>query len=67
MKELTELQKKVIDEISAMDHYSMCRLWRYAPAGHPYFDKREPYAEIFRKRLFEHFGGFTASISKSFE
>jgi hypothetical protein len=48
-----------------MEHYEMCMLWRFAPSGHPYFDKTLPYAEIFKERLFKHFGGFTPEISKS--
>ena len=65
MEELTEDQKKEIEKINKMEHYEMCSLWRNAPSGHPYFDKTKPYADIFKKRLFEHFGGFTPEISKS--
>jgi hypothetical protein len=48
-----------------MNHFEMCYLWRHAPAGHLYFDKRLPYHEVFWERLFNHFGGFTPEISKS--
>ena len=65
MKKLSEKQKKEIAKINQMSHYDMCSLWRSAPAGHLYFDNREPYYEVFRKRLFEHFGGFTSEISKA--
>jgi hypothetical protein len=57
-------QEQEIEKINNMTHYQMCELWRFAPVGHPYFDRRLPYYEVFRKRLFEHFGGFTPEISK---
>ena len=53
-----------LDRINSMGHYDMCALWRHAPAGHPYFDSNGSYSEAFRKRLFDHFGGFTPEISK---
>lgn len=65
MDKLTKDQQAEIDKINSMDHESMCSLWRFAPAGHSYFDTTKPYHEIFRKRLFDHFGGFTPKISKS--
>jgi hypothetical protein len=55
----------VVQKINGMSHFEMCHLWRFAPAGHPYFDSSQPYAEVFRKRLFDHFGGFTPEISKA--
>ena len=61
---LTKEQKEEIKVINQMSHYDMCNLWRKAPAGHWYFDITEPYAEVFKKRLFDHFGGFTSEISK---
>ncbi len=54
----------IIAKINAMDHYEMCRLWRFGGPSH-YFDSTLPYAEIFKERLFTHFGGFTPQISKS--
>ena len=65
MEKLTKEQQKEIDKINSMDHESMCSLWRFAAIGHSYFDKTKPYYEVFRKRLFDHFGGFTPVISKS--
>ncbi|KKK97727.1 hypothetical protein LCGC14_2649840 [marine sediment metagenome] len=62
---LTKEQQKEIDKINSMDHESMCSLWRFAAIGHPYFDATKPYYEVFRKRLYDHFGGFTPEISKS--
>jgi len=61
----THEQQAIIDKINKMGHYEMCSLWRYAPIGHPYFDKRLPYYKIYHERLFKHFGGFTPEISKS--
>ncbi len=65
MKKLSEEQKKEIAKINQMSHYDMCSLWRTAPAGHQYLDSTLPYANIFKERLFNHFGGFTSEISKS--
>ncbi len=62
---LTPEQQRVIDQINAMSHFDMCKLWRHAPVGHAYLDSTTPYAEVFQKRLFEHFGGFTPEISKA--
>ena len=62
-----EINDKEISRISKMGHEEMCRLWRYAPSDHPYFNTKLPYYEIFQQRLFEHFGGFTPEISKSID
>lgn len=51
-------------EIDDMSHEDMCRLWRFAPAGHFYFDSTLPFVEYYKERLFKHFGGFTPKISK---
>ena len=64
-QELTEIEQQTIDKINNMSHYDMCELWRFASAGHLYFDNTLPYVKIFEKRLFKHFGGFTPEISKS--
>ena len=61
----TPEQQKTINAINQMGHYEMCSLWRFAPSGHPYFDKTLPYYKVFEERLFKHFGGFTPEISKS--
>ena len=61
---MTDKQRIEIDKINKMSHFEMCKLWRYAPAGHPYLDGTKPYFVIFEKRLFKHFGGFTPEISK---
>lgn len=48
--------------IDKMSHYEMCRSWRFAAVGNPYLQGEV--GDYFKKRLFEHFGGFTAEISK---
>ena len=63
--ELTTEQRETIEKIRAMSHFEMCQLWRFAPSGHPYFDSSQPFAEVFKERLFTHFGGFTPAISKA--
>ena len=61
---MIENEQKTIDEINQMDRFSMARLWRFAPSGHPFFDRSLPYYEVFEKR-FKELGGFSPSISKS--
>ncbi len=48
-------------QIDGMSQMEMASLWRYAPSGHPYFDKRLPLYEHFKER----FKGFTPEISKA--
>ncbi len=50
-------------KIDKMTHADMARLWRFAPACHPIFDKRNSLFEHFKKR-FDKFGGMTTKISK---
>jgi len=61
---MKENEQQTIDHINQMSQESMASLWRYAPAGHLYFDKSKPYFEVFDKR-FKELGGFTPSISKA--
>jgi len=63
-KEYTEEEKKVIKEINEMTQYQMASLWRFAPAGHPYFDSSKPFFKVFDKR-FRELGGMTPEISKN--
>lgn len=56
-----DMHKRRID---AMSHYEMAALWRFAPAGHPYFDRSLPLYEYFKAR-FDSLGGWTAKISKA--
>ena len=65
--EVTPEQQKEIDKINTMSHKEMCMMWRFAPAGHPYFQDNLPYFEVFKKRLFDHFEGFTPGISKEID
>jgi len=59
-KQYTEEEQRTIDQINQMGQEDMARLWRFAPAGHSYFDKRKPFYAIFEKK----FKGFTPGISK---
>jgi hypothetical protein len=54
---------KIEKEINSLTHEQMAHLWRFAPSGHKYFDKRLPFFEIFKKR-FDKLGGMTSEISK---
>ncbi|MBW8002648.1 MAG: hypothetical protein FVQ80_11605 [Planctomycetes bacterium] len=58
--ELTDGRKKTIDEMS---HHQLCSYWRFAKTGAPLI--MGECGDYFKKRLFEHFGGFTPEISKS--
>lgn len=52
-------------EIETLDHYTMCKYWRFAPAGTEiYFRNDLPTSKAFHKRLFIDFEGFTPEISK---
>jgi len=64
MSTMTEAQQAEIDKINNMTQIEMARLWRFAPSGHPYFDSRLPYYEVFAAR-FRELGGFTPGISKA--
>lgn len=55
-----EAEKKKIDNMSRED---MCRLWRFAPSGHPYFINDTELQKHFDER-FKELGGFSPSISK---
>ncbi len=55
---------RTVDRIHSLSREEMASLWRFAPAGHLYFDTTRPYYEIFRKR-FDELGGFSPAISKA--
>jgi len=55
--------KKHKEDIDGMTREGMARLWRYAPSGHPYFNRKFPLWEHFDKR-FKELGGFSPEISK---
>lgn len=61
--EITQEQQAEFDKINAMSREDMCRLWRNAKSGHPYFDSAKPYYAVFKAR-FDQLGGFNAVISK---
>lgn len=52
------------NEIDNLTHLEMCRAWRFGRKKE-WSDSRFESAEYFKKRLFNHFGGFTPSISKA--
>lgn len=58
-----EIKQQEFDRINAMSREEMCRLWRNAPAGHPYLNSTMPYYNVFKKR-FDELGGFNSTISK---
>ena len=51
-------------KIDAMSHIEMCRLVRFAPSGHPVFDRTLPLYEYFNER-YKALGGMTPKISKT--
>ena len=56
--------KQEIEKINQMSQIQMAHLQRFAPSGHPYFDDRLPFYEVFSKR-FKELGGMTPAISKT--
>ena len=54
--------RKAKGEIDALSQFGLCRLWRFAPPGHPFFQAE--LVEYFRKKL-EEKGGMTPEISKA--
>ena len=58
--------KDHLDRIDVMDQMEMARLKRFAPVGHPYFDKRLPLNAYFEAR-FAKLGGMTPRISKAID
>ena len=56
-------QEEIEKEINGLSHREMCRLYRFAPSGHKYFDVEKPYWELFNKR-YKELGGMTPEISK---
>ena len=63
MNNLEILDHTIVEEIKKLTHYEMARLWRFAKAGHIYFDSTLPYYKIFEER-FKQLGGMTPGISK---
>jgi len=44
-------QKEIEKEINSLSQYEMCRLSRFAPLGHKYFDINKPYYGVFKKQF----------------
>ena len=59
---MTDFENEV-EIINNMTRESMCNLWRFAPAGHKYFNRDNPLSDVFEKR-FKELGGFSPRISK---
>jgi hypothetical protein len=59
----TNLTPELKEQIDALTHIEMCRLWRFAESGSIYF--MFEVGDYFKKRLYDHFGGFTPEISKA--
>jgi hypothetical protein len=55
--------KEIRAEIDNMSQLEMARLYRFAPAGHIYFNSTLPFFDYFNKR-FKDLGGMTPGISK---
>ena len=60
---MIEPDPKIVAEINSLTREEMCRLWRFAPSGHIYFDNSLPYFEIFSTR-FKKLDVFSPEISK---
>ncbi len=60
---LTFDQKAELRRLYRLSQATLARLWRNAPAGHPYFDKTKPYFRHFKRR-FKRLGGMTTQVSK---
>jgi hypothetical protein len=61
---MTPEEQQEIDKINSLTRVEMCRLWRFAEAGHPYFNSELPYFAVFEKR-FRELGAFSPEISKA--
>ena len=64
--EMTEEELVVVEKINKLTQLEMASLYRFAPAGHMFFDATKPFATIFSKR-FKALGGMTPKISKLIE
>lgn len=57
------IDQKTKDEIDALTHEDMCRLWRFAEPGHKYFISGSLEYDYFKEK-FKQYGGMTPEISK---
>ena len=60
---MTDREQADIEKINAMSREEMCRLWRFAKPGHPWFVSGTLQYEAFDRR-FKELGGFSPEISK---
>jgi hypothetical protein len=60
-REQVEAHKRAIDGMSQED---MCSLHRFAPSGHPYFDRHNQELVDYWTARFKELDGFTPEISK---
>ena len=56
---------KAKENIDKMSQESMASLHRFAPSGHPYFDKTNGDLSDYFQEKFKEKGGMTSEISKS--
>lgn len=59
-RKLTDGRKKQINDLT---HIQLCGIWRFGVSGD--WRLQGDCGAYFKKRLFDHFGGFTVEISKS--
>ena len=57
------MNEEFLEQIKNLTQLEACRLYRFAPTGHPFFDSRLPYYNAFMTRYTE-LGGMTPEISK---
>jgi len=61
---MDEQTKQVyLDEVNAMSHTELARLWRFADSSNPRVQGEV--GSRLKDRLFKEFGGFTPAISKA--
>ncbi len=60
-KEIVKAKK----DIDSMTQYSMASLSRFAPCGHPYFDRQNGDLSEYFQEKYKEKGGMTPEISKS--
>lgn len=60
----TILKIRLCNRIDHLTHEEMCRFWRFAPPGHPYFNAEIPEVPAHFIKRFKAFGGMTPEMSK---
>ncbi len=66
-KPTQEQIEAALKRIEELDHYEMCRIWRFGTSdeGDILLRNDLPTGAAFKNRLFTHFGGYTPQISKA--